>query len=126
MTAVGGSIQDVSIAGRGFSVPADTEAQLSLGGFNNEVQVNGNGTGRLVKTRVPNKIDGLLVEIDHANGDLQFLQNQADLSSFFVLSITLADGSVYQGESQITEAQGSTMSATATVSLEGPAKLTLQ
>lgn len=127
MAAVGGSIVEVSIAGRIFAVPADNEAQLALGGWNNEVQANGNSTGRLVKTRMPLKIDGLLIEISHENGDLQFLQGRADSSDFFVLSIELADSSVYAGKAQIVdELQGSTQSATAAVSLQGPQTLTLQ
>jgi hypothetical protein len=127
MTAVGGSIEEVSLSGRKFAVPADNEAQLNLGGFSNEVQPNGNGTGRLIKTRVANKVDGLLVEIDHSNGDLEFLQDLADNKDFFVFSCTLADGSVYQGLSQmVDEVNGSTQSATAAVSLNGPQKLTRQ
>jgi len=125
--ASGGSIEEVSIAGRAFAVPADNEAQIGVGGFSNEVQLNGNGTGRLIKTRVPNKVDGLLVEIDHSNGDLEFLQERADSSDFFVFSITLADGTIYQGVSQIVdEVLGSSQTATAAVSIQGPQKLTRQ
>lgn len=127
MTAVGGSIEEVSIAGRAFAVPADNEVQLAIGGFNNEVQNNGNGTGRLIKTRVPLKLEGLMVEIDHSNGDLIFLQERANSADFFVFSATLADGTVYQGLAQIVdEVQGSSQSATAAVSIQGPQTLTKQ
>ena len=125
--ATGGSIEEVSIAGRAFAVPADNEAQIGVGGFSNEVQMNGNGTARLIKTRVPNKFDGLLIEIDHSNGDLEFLQSRADSAEFFVFSCTLADGTVYQGVSQIVdEVLGSSQNATAAVSIQGPQKLTRQ
>jgi hypothetical protein len=127
MTAIGGSIEEISFAGRVFAVPADNEAQLKPGGFENEVQANGNGTARLIKTRVPNSVSGLTVEIDHTNGDLQFLQLRANSKIFEVLSITLADGSVYQGLSQIVgELQVSSQSATASVSFAGPGELTKQ
>jgi hypothetical protein len=125
--ASGGSIEEVSIAGRSFAVPADNEAQIGIGGFNNEVQMNGNGTARLIKLRVPNKLDGLLVQCDHSNGDLEFLQERADSSDFFVFSCTLADGTVYQGVSQIVdEVLGSSQNVTAAVSIQGPQKLTRQ
>lgn len=127
MTAVGGSIEEVTLSGRPFKVPADNEVQISTGGFNNEVQPNGDGTARLIKTRVKNKMDGLLVEIDHTSDDLTFLQELADLKDFFVISVSLADGTVYQGQGQIEgEFQGSSQSATAAISLGGPLKLTTQ
>jgi len=127
MTAIGGSIEEISFAGRVFAVPADNEAQLKVGGFENEVQANGNGTARLIKTRVPNAVAGLTVEIDHTNGDLQFLQLRANSKIFEVLSITLVDGSVYQGLAQIVgELQASSQSATASVSFAGPGELTKQ
>lgn len=127
MTAVGGSIVEVSLSGRPFAVPADNEAQLMIGGFNNEVQMNGNKSGRLIKTVVANGVDGLLIEIDHSKGDLEFVQSLADLKDFFVMTAELSNGSVYQGKAQITgDVQGSTQSATAAVTLRGPLSLTTQ
>lgn len=127
MAAVGGSIVEVSIAGRAFAVPADNEAQVGIGGSSNEVQLNGNKTGRLIKTATPLKLDGLLVEISHENGDLLFLQERANSADFFVFSAELADGAVYQGLAQIVdEVLGSTQSATAAISIQGPQTLTVQ
>jgi len=126
MAAIGGSIESVSYAGRDFAVAADSDASIKTGGFENEVMSNGNGTVRLVKTRVAHAITGVQIEIDHSRGDLLFLQERANSKVFEVLAITLVDGSVYQGISQITgELSGSTQSATVTVSFGGPS-LTLQ
>lgn len=127
MTAVGGSIEGVSLSGRGFAIPADNEAQINMGGYNNASEANGNFTSRLIKTSVPLKIDGLLVEIDHTNGDLEYLQELADLKDYFVIDITLADGTVYDGLAQIEgEVNGSTQSATAAITLSGTGKLNRQ
>jgi hypothetical protein len=127
MAAVGGSIESISLSGRGFSVPADVEAQRKLGGFENEVQANGDGTARHIKTRVPLSIDGLTVEIDDDRGDHEYIQDLADSNSFFVISITFASGITYQGEAQIVgEFQVSSQSTTGTISLSGPGKLTKQ
>ena len=127
MPAVGGSIESVNIRGREFAVAADAESQRKLGGFENEVQANGNGTARIIKTRVPLSIDGLTVEIDDNRDDQEFLQETADLKDFFPLGITYASGLTYQASAQIVgESPASSQSATATISFMGPGKLVKQ
>jgi hypothetical protein len=80
MGAVGGSIESVSLNGRNFAVAADAEAQRKLGGFENEVMANGDGTARLIKTRVPLSLDGLTVEVDDDRGDQEFLHDLTDIN----------------------------------------------
>ena len=108
-------------------LPADIETQRKLGGFENEVQANGDGTARLIKTRMPLSIDGLTVETDDGRGDQEYLKTLADGSDFFVLVITYASGVSYQGSSQIVgEFQTSSQNATSAISLMGPGVLTKQ
>jgi len=127
MTAIGGSIQEVHLDGRPFSVAADAEAQRKLGGWENSYMPNGNGTGRLGKTRVGMKLDGLTLETDDDNGDAEFLQELANRKGFWPLAIVLASGKTYQGTGQITgEMQTSTQSQTTAVTLEGPGDMTPQ
>lgn len=127
MASVGGSIESVTLDGREFSVAADAESQRKLGGFENEVQANGDGTARLIKTRVPLSIDGLTLEVDDSRGDHEFIQALSDRNDFWSLSITYASGVVYQGTAQIVgEPQVSSQNATAEVSLMGPGILTKQ
>lgn len=127
MTAVGGSIESVNIMGRDFAVAADAEAQRKLGGWENEVQSNGNGTARIIKTRVPLAISGLTVECDDSRGDHEFLQEVQNMPDFVVISITYASGSTYQGRATLVdETQASSQSATASISLSGPGILTRQ
>jgi osmotically-inducible protein OsmY len=127
MPAIGGSIESVTLDGRIFAVAADAEAQRKLGGFENEVQSNGDGTARVIKTRVPLSIDGLTVEIDDDRGDHEFLQALSDRNDFFPIALTYPSGETYQGTGQITgEMQSSSQSATAAVSLMGPGILTRQ
>lgn len=124
---VGGSIESVSIDGRLFAVAADNEAQRKLGGFENEVQANGDGTARLIKTRVPLSISGLTVSIDDDKGDHEYLQDLADGNDFFAITITLASGKTYSGKAQIVgELQVSTQNATASFDLVGSGKLNKQ
>ena len=127
MPAVGGSIESITLDGRNFAVAADAEAQRKLGGFENEVQANGNGTARLIKTRVPLSLDGLTVEIDDDRADNEFLQELSDRNDFFPIAISYASGNTYQGIAQIVgETQTSSQNATASVSLMGPGVLTKQ
>jgi hypothetical protein len=127
MAAVGGSIESVSIRGRTFPVAADADANRKLGGFETEVQANGDGTARKILTRVPWQIDGLQLEIDDDRGDQEFLQAVANEKDFVAVAITFASGITYQGRGTITaELQFSSQNATAGVTLMGPGEMTKQ
>jgi hypothetical protein len=127
MGAVGGSVESVSIKGRGFAVAADADAGRKLGGFENEKQMNGNGTSRTVKTRVGWMIGGLTLSVDDDQGDHEFLQEIADGTEDVPISITLASGAVYSGTGTVTgELSGSSQSATVEVELSGGGKLEKQ
>jgi hypothetical protein len=125
--AIGGSIESVSLAGRLFEVAADADSNRKLGGFENEVQANGGGTARIIKTAVSWMVDGLTLSIDDDRGDHEFLQNLANATSTHVVAITYASGAVYQGQGTIVgEMQVSNQSTTASVSLGGGGVLTKQ
>lgn len=127
MTAIGGSIESISLDGRNFAVAADAESQRKLGGFENEVQANGDNTARIIKTSVPLSIDGLTLDIDDARGDHEYIQDLSDGNEFFPIVITYASGLSYQGQAQVVgETQTSSQSTTCAVSLMGPGKLTRQ
>lgn len=127
MAAVGGSIESVTLDGREFGVAADAEAQRKLGGWENEIQSNGNGTARIIKTRVPLSIDGLTLDTDDDRGDQEFIQDLADGNDFFPIAITFASGLTYQGSAQIVgDLQTSSQSAMTAVNLMGPGNLTKQ
>ena len=121
MTAVGGSIQDISIRGRLFPVTADADSNLKRGGFEADVQANGDGSARKILTRVPWMMDGLVVEIDHDRADLEYLQDRANEPDFVDISITYASGVTWQGTGTVTgELQFSSQNSSATLSLMGP------
>lgn len=127
MTAVGGSIESMSLRGREFPVAADAEAQRKLGGWENEVQSNGDGSARLIKTRVPLSLDGVTLEVDDSRGDHEYLQELQDSPDFFAISITYASGETWQASAQIVgETQASSQNATAAVSFMGPGVLSKQ
>lgn len=127
MTAIAGSIESISLKGREFAVPADAEAQRKLGGDENEVMANGNGTSRIIKTKVIWSITGLSVETDDMRGDAEFLQGLADSKDFFPVNIKLASGAVYAGRGMLTgELTTSSQNATTAINLSGSGKLAKQ
>lgn len=124
MAAVGGSLVSLELAGRVYAVPADTDVTIMLGGYQNEVLPNGDGTARVGTQRVPCGIKGCAVSCDAIKGDLEFLQSLADSLAFFPCVATLAGGASYAGNVQVNgELAMSTQSATATFELLGEDKL---
>lgn len=124
---VGGPIESISIAGRIFAPAADADVNMKLGGSENEVQQNGNGTGRVIKTAVASMLGGITVAIDADNADQEFLQEVADGNVEVPTTVSYANGSVYSGNMIITgELQVSNQSATASFDMQGSQKLTKQ
>jgi hypothetical protein len=127
MSATGGSIENVNVHGRDFSVAADADSNRKLGGFESDVEANGDGTGRKIKTRVPWTLSGISVDIDDSNGDAEYLQAIADDNTFGPITITYASGAVYQGTGTVAgEFVTASMSTTAAIELKGTGKLTKQ
>ena len=127
MTAVGGPIDSISFDGRLFSVAGDADSNRKLGGSENDVQPNGDGTARMIKTAVSWKIDGLSLSIDDFLEDQEFLQSIADKNGWSVVKIIYASGAVYQGSGTITgETQVSSANTVAAVEVMGTGVLTLQ
>ncbi len=127
MAAIGGSIESITLDGREFAVAADAEAQRKLGGDENELQMNGNGTGRLIKNTVGWSLDGVTVETDDSRADQEFIKELSDGNDFFPIAITYASGITYQATGQVVgENASSSQSATQAVSLMGPGVLSKQ
>jgi len=127
MTAVGGSIEAVTIDGRLFPVAADADSGRKYGGFENEIQMNGNGTFRTVKTRVAWMLDGLTLSFDDNQADLEFLQDVADATEPVDISITYASNVTVESKGQIVgELKASSQNATVPVTLSGGGRLAQQ
>jgi len=127
MAAIGGAPESVTLDGREMPVAADADVSQSRGGYNNENQPNGNGTARLIKRRALWKLEGVTVAIDRGNDDLGYLQELANRLDFFPITITYADGVIYQGIGQLEgEVVHSTGSATASITIMGQGELTPQ
>lgn len=125
--ATGGSVEGIQLDGRLYPVPADQDVVIKPGGKENELQMNGDGTGRIIQMRVGGGISGLAVECDSDRGDLADLQEKADRGTLFPFAVTLTDGTVFQGNGQITGAiEYSTQKAIATFALSCAGGMTQQ
>jgi len=125
--AVGGSIESVTLDGRNFAVASDAEAQRKPGGFENEVMANGDGTARLIKTRVPLSYTGLVLEVNDSKDDEAFIQDLANRKDFFPITVTHASGFAFSASAQIVgENPTSSQSATKAIDLAGPGVITIQ
>jgi hypothetical protein len=130
--SVGGSLASLSIKGRNFSVAADADVSRKIGGYQNELQMNGDGTGRIIKTRTGWGLSGINIDVNDVRGDHEFLQDivdgvGADPDGLFPIAAEYASGAVWSGKGTITdELAYSNMSTMASVSLSGPGELTRQ
>ncbi len=125
--AIGGSVRAFSIAGRLFAVAADADVAVKLGGRSNETQPNGDSTVRRIQSVEPWSAEGMVLVLDDARGDQEFLQNLADGGADEPITFTYASGETYQGVGNIDgEMPRSSQNATGTLKFSGPGKLTKQ
>jgi hypothetical protein len=123
-----GSIKTVSIKSRLFSVAGDVDAKLNLGGRENEVQPNGDGTVCIVQTVSASDISGLKLRISDTRRDQEFLAEVQGLADVVPITLTKASGLTYRGKMQIVgKIEVSTKDQTAEIQLSGePLKLEQQ
>ena len=123
--ATGGSIVDVAVDGRLFEVAYDADVNRSTGGYSNDMQANGNGTARLIKTMNTWSLEGVVVSIDDNRGDHEYLQGIADGLEEVDVQIRYPSGAVWGGKGQITDMiQHASNATTASLSFKGSGQLT--
>jgi len=98
-----GSVESFTLGGRRFPVAADANVTINLGGFNSEVQMNGDGTHRIVQTPVAANVSSLTAVIDLGRGDLEFLLERKNDLGEADFSVTFRDGTVYAGSMKIVD-----------------------
>ena len=127
MSAIGGPVENSSIRGRLFASAADDDVKLDTGGVENQIEMNGNGTGRVVQSRAPWKVDGLNIEIDHARADMEFLDEVIESGEQVDMTVTFADRTTFEGRGTIVgRPEYGAKNATAKIMLAGPGKAAQQ
>ncbi len=123
----GGSVREVHVKGRPYSVAADSDGNRDLGGMSVETQMNGDGTARYIQTAKPWMLDGLALAIRDGSDDQEFLQNIVDLGEAVPIGFLLAGNVIYSGRGLPTgDIKMSTQNITAPVSFSGEGKLRKQ
>jgi len=100
--SVGGPFESHTLNGRRFVCDADDDAQIQIQGFSNEVKVAGDGSNRLLKSRVPGTLEGCNIVYDPSNGDDDFLVELKNEKDYINYSGTECDGTIWTGRVQIT------------------------
>ena len=127
MASNSGPLVEFSLGGRVFTCSGDTDANIDLGGFTKTRRINGNGTTRPNKTPKPWMVESVNTDIDNDNGDLEFLQANANGNSEVAMTFTYADGSIYQGTGGVEgDVKLSTANQTAPIAFSGGGALTKQ
>jgi hypothetical protein len=117
---ISGPVESITIAGRRFSTDGEDAGKITLSGFKNEVKFNGDGSKRMIRSRVSGSIKDLNVQVTHRNKDLEYMSDKQSTSDFFDVSLTLTDGTTYAGSMQfVEEIEEDTQQGTISVSLEG-------
>jgi len=97
-----GAARDMTINGRVFKVAHDGPGSKDIGGRNNEIQMNGDGSSRTIQSVVPGSFTDVQVEIDDTRGDHEFLQNLSNEGLPVPVVMTYADNVSYTGDLVLT------------------------
>lgn len=96
-----GPLESITIKGRRFAVAEDDTTNINLGGKNNEVYANGDGTVRVQQSRVPSSVEGINIIFDPDKDDDGYLSEIKETGDLFDCSITANDGTIFSGSMQL-------------------------
>lgn len=97
-----GACRSIIVNGRLFKTAHDGSGSKVLGGKNNEIQMNGDGSFRTIQTLTPGSFSDIGVVIDDSRGDLEFLQYVANQGLTVPVTVTYASGISYTGDLTLT------------------------
>lgn len=118
--SIHGAIRSMTIQGRAFQAAHDSGGNRQMGGRNNEVQMNGDGSFRTIQSVMPGAISDVNLEIDDTRGDLEYLQGIADEGLPVPVVVTYAANVSYTGDLVIVgEISKDENTGTATMSFQG-------
>ncbi len=93
-----GDIRQFMVKGRELDVKGeDANVNIDLGGFADEVGINGNGSMHITQRRKVAGFSDCPVSIDDSRQDLEYIQEIVDAGKLVPITITLASGITYSG-----------------------------
>jgi len=99
-----GAWESIIINGRRFTCKNDDSVKVQIPGYENEVMTAGDGSTFIKKKYHTGQISDINVFCNPKNDDFEFLQEVQNSMEFVPVSGTKLDGTVYNGEMQITDA----------------------
>jgi hypothetical protein len=113
-----GTLKSISLNARSFSVPDDCDVNIDLGGYENEIKRNGDGSDRQVKTMKPGGISG--VQVIGGDDVLEYIHGIKQQNEFADVALELVGGRQYSGRVQISgQLQESSMNGVISFDLAG-------
>lgn len=97
-----GDVKDLTIDGRSFSPQKGSAYTITLGGYDNEVEIAGNGDMIVGQETVAGMLEDAGIYVRHEMGDLEFLQERKDSAKLCPVTVTYVNGVTYQGDLIIT------------------------
>lgn len=96
--AIHGAMRSLTIKGRGFKVAHDGSGNKVMGGRNNEISMNIDGSFRVKQSIIPGSFSDIQVEADASKGDQEYLQGLADDGLPIPVVATYASNVSYTGD----------------------------
>ena len=93
-----GAMRSLTINGRGFKVAHDGSGNKAIGGRNNEIAMNGDGSFRVIQTVMPGSFSDVQVQTDDSRGDHEFLQELSNEGLPVPVVATYAANISYTGD----------------------------
>ena len=97
MSSLAITINHDDVGMRSFPVKSDDNATIDLGGFTSERAINGDGTGRKVRTRKGWEIANINLAVSIPDEDVEFLQEVQNSPKDAQIIYEHSDGFTYQG-----------------------------
>lgn len=92
----GGDIRQFTAGGREMDPKADSDFEIDLPGFDNELTLGGNGRAHATQKRTPASLSGEIMH-DPAKKDLEYVQGLANAGNPVSVTLTLVNGYTYGG-----------------------------
>jgi hypothetical protein len=100
---IAGPFQSHTFSGRTYKCDAEDDVTITIGGRQNEVVPNGDGTTRVKQTRLVGTMEGINLVCDPATDDMNYLLELQEKGEPFDYSGTTNDGTIWTGKIQISD-----------------------
>lgn len=98
---IGGSGITISLKGRVFPLTVDADIMRVLGGVEDDILMNGDGSARFIKKRIPWKLGATTVSMDDTRMDQEYLKDLQKSNEPYPIIITYPTDITYMATGKI-------------------------